>query len=116
MKRRAAANAVVRVDVDYGGDPLGEAWLRNLRGEAAIRLQGAGGTVYGGAESDPTATFGGALPAGPQAFVHAAGMTAGTGHVYADPADNRMESGTGNDIYADPAARIFAARLTRRRS
>lgn len=113
-RRRPAANARVVRDVVHDGDRFGEMLFHAQRDEAALRLQGyGGGTNYGGTGADPENSFGGALAVGPQGFVSAATPITG-GHVFLDPADNRIESGTASDVGAGPASHLFAARMARR--
>lgn len=113
---RVIANARVRPIVEFGGDPYAEGRQRALTGEIASRLQGLGGHPYVGDRGDPNQAFYGTVTGGPQAFVTAApvvGIRPST--AAAVDAAPTIETGAGDNPYADPAARIFAQRMARRR-
>ncbi len=112
-RRAAARNAVARTVVDYGGDPLGEAVVHAFGGMGLRGLRGEIGTVYAGADDDPSSTFQGQAPLAVQTFTGAA-FLAHNGSRFREQ-NATIETGLTDGPYADPARRIFADRLRRRR-
>lgn len=113
-RKPQVSNAVVRTVVDYGGDPYNEPRLHSIQDEAASRLQGHGSGTYGIANGDPSASFNGyAAPVQTFARVSAPGRNP---VVYRDQSQGTIETGLVDGPYADPARRIFAARLAARGS
>jgi len=112
---RVIINARARAIVEFAGDPYGETRSRALAGEIASRLQGLGGAPYIGDRGDPNQSFYGTIADSPQQFVTAApvlGLRPST--VASVDASPQIDNAKTDDPYADPAARIFAARMRRR--
>lgn len=111
---KAASNAVRRSIVEFVPEPAYQAQL--VADEAAMRLQGAGGHIYVGDRGDPVWTFAGDAGRNVQRFVSAVPVVAtrGARGTYHDAAPTIETGAVGDNPYADPAARIFAARMTRR--
>jgi hypothetical protein len=109
-----AANELERRDVDFGADVVGELQPRALTEEIGARLASGGGGYHSfGDSSHATNSFGGTIPYGPQGFVGAANVQS-TGHIFADPADNRIESPGGSNRPGDVVDRLFLERMIRR--
>lgn len=114
-RRRTSVETAVnarRVEtVEFTADPhrVGA----DIAGEAAIRLQGAGGHAYAGDRGDPSQSFNGRTATN-QAFVGASTL----GH---NPIVSRDQTGadiatgvTAEGPFADTTQRIFAQRMARR--
>lgn len=114
--RRGATNAHAVTVIDFGPDVLGESQQRALTEEIGARINhGAGGGYHPlGDQGSMENTFGGALAVGPQGFVTAANAPI-SGHVFADPANDRFENNPAAATFTDPSDRIFLERLARRR-
>lgn len=111
---KPAANAVHRTIVEFVPEPARQAQL--VADEAAMRLQGAGGHIYMGDRGDPAVSFTGDAGRNVQRFVSAVPVVAvrGARGTFHDAAPTIETGAVGDNPYADPAARIFAARMTRR--
>jgi hypothetical protein len=107
-------NEVRRVVTVYPYDPA-EAYADSLTDTIAAGLQGHSGTVYVGDKGDPGRRFDGLMVADRPAFHGAAYL--GGGMPLPDLAGRDFTNARSEDVLeGDPAARILAARLARRRS
>lgn len=112
---KPAANAVRVEIVEFAGDARSEARARGLAGEIHSRLQGYGSAAYVGDRGDPNQSFYG-YHAPLQNFA-GFGDTGGLGanpNVYA-ARSAQLSDGAVDEPYADPAKRILAERMRRRR-
>ena len=108
------SNAVAHLVIDYGVDQAGYDQTRATISEATSRLRGSGGGVYAGQPGNDGEgrTFYGLAPS-PQMFAGAAALAA-------NPVTYRetlpmIDNGSAEGPYSDPARRIFAQRLARRK-
>lgn len=107
------ANEQVNRVVDYGRDPA-ERHVRALVRDTVRRVQGFLVAPWVGADHDPSWTFHGYGP-GLQDFRGAA-SPATTGVTFRDGGSADISSGVVEGPMGDPARRIFADRLRRRRA
>lgn len=112
---RVIINARLRPVVEFAGDPYAEGRGRALTGEIASRLQGLGGAPMIGDRGDPNQSFYGTIVGTPQRFVSAAPVVGVRPSTAASVDASPMIDNAQAEVYADPAARIFADRARRRR-
>lgn len=107
-------NAVPHVVVDYAVDRPGYTQAQDVSAEIGRRLAGGGGAAWvGSGAGGEGGMFYGCGPGNLQAFAGAAALAS-------NPITYReglatIETGIADGPYADPARRIFAERLARRR-
>lgn len=110
MRRANARNAVRQVVVDFVGDPFGARTALAFGGWDTRAKQGTLSQAIVGEHGDPTISFGGVIAQPVQHFTGAAGNRL----QYRD-GENTIDKNLSDEALMDPARRIFADRLRRRR-